>query len=310
MRRTLSEFEALCSKLHVSPSVPVEFIDPQALETIAETINELLNDGSSMHNPELVAFVADEVNFVRSARPNGFWLPSTRPPRREFVAGLPMPYLKAAFVYFGLDAPVQTRFEYADVLLAHLEGRSVEFQCDESAGDGMRPVHALQDDLFDSLAIHRASEAVLPGSPFSSFPLSKPPEPEHDPNASADLAMTVPAYLAQLGLADKYLTHLTDMGFDDVRVLTRLLPNDLCDLGITPEDRDAMLSAALAWQAKAQASGVLQQWARMMLRSGERGLLSFATPKAKKGQPQSDGPEFVMRDAKGRIDYKLGDEVG
>ncbi len=121
------------------------------------------------------------------------------------------------------------------------------------------------------------------------------------------LAVSVKAYLQQLGL-DKYLSLFMNAGYDDVRVMTRLMPDELKELGIEDEDIATLLSGAVMWQAKAQAAGVLEQWNRMVLRAGEKGIISFS--EAQQAGREVEEAQFVMRDAEGRINFKLGDEVG
>jgi hypothetical protein len=138
-------------------------INDASLEAISEHLTSLVRDISVMHRAELVSFIRDEAHFLPAARPATFWLPSTRPPKRDWLCALPLPYLRAALAYFDIVLPVVTCFEHADVLLLHLEGRPVEFVCNEDSGDGYRTVHSLQEDLFDSLATRRASELPSAG---------------------------------------------------------------------------------------------------------------------------------------------------
>ncbi len=340
-RRTLSEFADLCAKLKRLPPQPITTIDDSSIAAISAHLSSIAEDFSLMYRPEFVSFICDEGLFLSNARPAMFWLPSLRPPKREWLCSLPLAYLRAGLAYFDINLPLETRFEYADVLLMQLEGRPVEFICDVNGGDGYQAVHALQEDLFDSLASRRASEVTpQPGQAkslecFSGysvvrrclFPILLPllfpysvnnfcAEVPATPTAPAvasnvampeSLAVSVKAYLQQLGL-DKYLSLFMNAGYDDVRVMTRLMPDELKELGIEDEDIATLLSGAVMWQAKAQAAGVLEQWNRMVLRAGEKGIISFS--EAQQAGREVEEAQFVMRDAEGRINFKLGDEVG
>ena len=107
--------------------------------------SQLANRPATMYHPALVSFLCSDTLFKREGRPMSFWLPSTRPQKRDFVCALPLPYLHAGLAYLGLPTTVTSRFECAELILAHLEGMR-------------RPV---QGHLFSSLTLTSVPVHVL-----------------------------------------------------------------------------------------------------------------------------------------------------